>query len=685
MLRLLFLAVLPWAVLAQPKPFGTVLYGASYYHEYMPYERLDKDVELMQKAGVTVIRLGESTWSSWEPTDGHFEFAWMDRIIDRLHQAGIKVILGTTTYSIPPWLYKAHPEILVTRLDGQKATYGIRQNMDISHPVFRKYAERVIRQVISHYAKHPAIIGYQIDNETSSYGTAGANVQKDFVAYLREKFGTPEVMNKAWGFVYWGQLVNIWDEMPPADGMINPGYKLEWARFQRKLVTDYLAWQAKIVSEYKRTDQFITQNFVGGVRTDVDQPAIAKFLDVAAVNPYHIPQDQESGWFLALSGDLCRSLKQQNYLITETNAQTIGWDSKGQFPPYDGQLRLNAYSHLSNGANMVAYWHWHSLHYGQETYWKGVLSYDLEPNRIYGEMSRVGSEWKSLGSQLVNFKPRSQVAILYSVDSYNGIKCMPFDDKVDYMTVLQQMHRALYNLNIGTDFVFPDIGNFADYEVIVVPPLYVASDELLQKLSTYVKNGGHVVMAFKSGFTNQFDTVRWTPMPGPLREAAGFTYQEFSTLDKPLSLKGDPYQVGDNNKVSIWAEFLVPDTAQALATYDHPFFGRWPAVTRNRFGKGTLTYEGTYLSEALQEKILAEVATLAGIERERQLPTAVHARSGVSNAGHPMHYYLNYSASPQSITYAHGAGKDLTTGKEYAQANTVTIPAWDLAIIEESK
>lgn len=685
MLRFVILTCFPFLLLAQPKPLDTVLYGASYYHEYMPYERLETDVALMQKAGVTVVRLGESTWSSWEPRDGQFEFAWMDRVIDRLHQAGIKVILGTTTYSIPPWLYKEHPEVLVTRVNGQRATYGIRQNMDISHPTFRKYAERVIRQVVSHYAKHPAIIGFQIDNETSSYGTAGANVQQAFIEHLKEKFGTTEAMNKAWGFVYWGQLVNSWDEMPPSDGMINPGYKLEWARFQRKLVTDYLAWQAKIVSEYKRPDQFITQNFVGGVRTDVDQPAISKFLDVAAVNPYHLPQDEESGWFLALSGDLCRSLKQQNYLITETNAQTIGWDSKDQFPPYDGQLRLNAYSHLSNGANMVAYWHWHSLHYGQETYWKGVLSHDLEPNRIYNEASRVGNEWKRIGPQLANFKPKSQAAILYSVDSYNGIQFMPFDDKVDYMTVLHQMHKALYNLNVGTDFVFPDSTNFADYKVIVVPPLYVASDDLLSKLSNYVKGGGHVVMAFKSGFTNENDTVHWSRAPGPLREAAGFSYQEFSNLKKPVALKGDPFAAGSDNKVSVWAEFLMPDTAKPLAYYDHPFFGKWPAITRNAYGKGTLTYEGTYLSDGLQEKVLAEVAGLAAIDREPKLPSAVHVRSGLSNAGRPMHYYLNYSASPQSFTYAGGAGKELITGKPYAQATTVTIPAWDLAIIEESK
>ncbi len=173
--------------------------------------------------------------------------------------------------------------------------------------------------------------------------------------------------------------------------------------------------------------------------------------------------------------------------------------------------------------------------------------------------------------------------------------------------------------------------------------------------------------------------------PGPLREAAGFHYQEFSNLKKPLALKGDPFAAGSDNKVSVWAEFLMPDTAKPLAYYDHPFFGKWPAITRNAYGKGTLTYEGTYLSDGLQEKVLAEVAGLAAIDREPKLPSAVHVRSGLSNAGRPMHYYLNYSASPQSFTYAGGAGKELITGKPYAQATTVTIPAWDLAIIEESK
>jgi beta-galactosidase len=681
-MRYFYLLILPALACAAAPKFDTVLYGASYYHEYMPYERLDKDIELMQKAGVTVVRLGESTWSSWEPEDGHFEFAWMDRTIDALHKAGIKVILGTPTYSIPPWLYHKHPEILMIRPGGQKATYGIRQNMDLTSPVFLYYAERIIRQVVAHFKDHPAIIGYQVDNETSAEGTSGPGVQADFVEYLKQRFGTTAAMNKAWGFVYWGQLVNDWSEMPPSDGMINPGYKLEWQRFQQKVTTNYLAWQARIVNEYKRPDQFITHNFVGGVRTDVDQLEIAKSLDIAAVNPYHEVQDNLDGWFVALCGDFNRSLKRGNYLITETNAQTIGWDSKGQFPPYDGQLRLSAYSHLASGANMVAYWHWSSLHYGQETYWKGVLGHDLEPNRVYIEMSRVGAEWKKLGPKLANFQRRNDVAILYSIDSYHGLKFMPFDDKVDYMTVLHQMHKALFRMNVGTDFVFPDSTNLADYKMIVVPPLYVASDAVLKKLVDYVGNGGHLVMCFKSGFTNEFDTVRWSRMPGPLREAAGFSYQEFSTLTQALALKGDPYHTGDANKVSVWAEFLMPETAKPLAYYDHPFFGRYPAMTRNAFGKGTFTYEGTYLSDQLQEAVLRDVLKLAGIEVPL-LPKAVHVSNGTSAAGSRMHYFLNYSGQPQTFPYAYANGPDLLTGKQCANGASVTLQPWDLAIIEE--
>ncbi len=669
-------------LLAQPGQMPTVLYGASYYHEYMPEERLARDVALMKEAGLTVVRVGESTWSSWEPRDGQFEFAWMDRVLDAMQGAGINVILGTPTYSIPPWLYRKHPEILVTRLDGGKATYGIRQNMDISHPAYRYYCERVMRKILAHYKNHPAVIGYQVDNETSPYGAAGAEVQRNFVDYLKEKFGTTERLNQIWGFVYWGQLVNGWEELPPRDGILNPGYKLEWERFQQKRVTDFLGWQAAIVNEYKRPGQFVTHDFSGGAHTDFDQWAVAKHLDVVATNPYYPVQERLDGQSATFTDDVARSLKGGNFLVTETNAQTTGWDAKSQFPPYDGQLRLSVYSHIADGANMVGYWHWHSLHYGQETYWKGILSHDLEPNRIYGEFTRVARELKQHGPRLANFQRRNEVAILFSIDSHHGIEFMPFSDRVNYKWILQQFHRTLYGLNVGVDFVTPD-SEYSRYKVVVVPPLYVASDEQLKRLAEYARGGGHVVLTFKSGFTNEYDTVRAAMAPGPLREMAGFHYQEFSTLLKPLALKGDPFRAGAANEVSAWAEMVVLDGAQALAYYDHPFFGKYAALTRNRFGKGVVTFEGTVLSDGLQRAVLLEVLAQAGLKGpDQELPAEVKVKHGTAG-GRRMHYYLNYSAGRQAWKYPYGGGVEVLSGKAVAQGQEMTLEPWDVVIVEE--
>ncbi len=674
----------PAGAFSQTPKMDTILYGASYYHEYMPYERLEKDVRLMQEAGLNVVRLGESTWTSWEPREGEFDLAWMDRILDRMQQAGIKTILGTPTYSIPPWLYRKYPEILTTLLGGERSHYGPRQNMDITHPAYLFYSERIIRKVVGHFRNHPAVIGYQIDNETSAYGTAGRNVQAGFVDYLKKKFQSATQFNRLWGLAYWGQLINDWDEFPPRDGILNPGYKLEWERYQQKIVTDFLAWQASIVNEYKRPDQFITHNFVGGVRTDIDEFEIARHLDVAGVNPYHPVQDDLDGEGIALSGDLCRSLKNANYLITETNAQTTGWDSKAQFPPYDGQLRLNVYSHIASGANMVAYWHWHSLHYGQETYWKGVLSHDLEPNRAYLEVSRVAHELRQVGPKLVNLNKKNRVALLYSVDSYQGIQFMPFHDTVDYMSLLHQLYRTLYRLNVGVDFVFPQSVNFSDYQVIVVPPLYIGSDALLERLSSYVENGGNLVLLLKSGFCNEYSTVRWTKAPGPLRKAAGFSYQEFTSLKQGIPLKGDPFQIGEQNRVSVWAELIVLENAKGLAYYDHPFLGKFPAITRNQYGKGTVTYEGTVLSDALQSQVLADVMKTAGVTAsDQELPPAVKVRTGLNAAGKNIRYYFNYSSQAQAFKYPHGAGTELLTQRKIERSETVTLAPWDLAIIEE--
>lgn len=677
-----------------PPPFPTVLYGAAYYHEYMPYERLDKDIQMMKAAGFNVVRLGESTWSLWEPEDGRFEYAWMDRVVDAMGKAGIKVIMGTPTYSIPAWMAKQHPEILARKFNGVQNTYGMRQNMNTDAPAYRFYAERLIRKIAARYKDNPNVIGWQVDNETASYGAANDDVFVRFQHYLEKKFGTPEKLSQAWFLNYWGQDLHSWVDLPRPDGAQSTGYKLEWSRWSQMRVTDFLHWQAALVRECASPRQFVTHDFAGSMHGDVSEEAVARRLDIPAVNIYHWgTQDQYNGAGQTLDADFTRSLKRGNFLVTETNAQTTDWSSSFQYPPYDGQFRQDVYTHLSNGANMVEYWHWASIHANQETYWKGVLSHDLEPNRAYAEMSHTGNELKKIGARLVNLKLKNEVAILWSRDSLNAVNDMPFakesqwgngGSKADYGSLVRQMHRALYDLNVGTDFVFPESGDFSAYKVLIVPALYIADDALLQRIRDYIRNGGRVVMTFKSGFANENAAVRWSMAPGPLREALGFHYQEFSNLAQPLKLKDDPYQAGADNQVRHWAEFLQLDTAKGLAYYDHPFFGRWPAVTSNDYGSGKVVYQGTYLSDKLQKSVLQSVLRERGlIGPDQQLPPQVHTRSGVNAQGRTVRYYFNYSGAAVSFSYPHQPGTDLLTARQVRAGQELSLPPWEVAIIEE--
>jgi len=191
-------------------------------------------------------------------------------------------------------------------------------------------------------------------------------------------------------------------------------------------------------------------------------------------------------------------------------------------------------------------------------------------------------------------------------------------------------------------------------------------------------------MTFKSGFANENSAVRWVRAPGPLREAAGFSYQEFSNLEKPLALKDDPFHAGEANQVKYWAEFLQPEHAKPIAYYDHPFFGRWPAITKNEFGKGTLTYEGTFLSDTLQKDVVLVVLKDAGLTGADQgLPQSIHVKHGTNRLNKQIHYYLNYASTAATFVYSYGTATDLTTGLAVDSGKSITLQPWDLAILEE--
>jgi beta-galactosidase len=683
----LAVALLQGAALAAKLP-DTILFGVAYYDEYTPVDRLDVDVRLMKEAGISVVRIAESTWGTLERSEGEFDFTHIDRMLAAFHKAGIKVIVGTPTYAVPTWLARKHPNVLVITAKG-RADYGPRQNMDITDPDFRRAAERVIVTLIDHVKDHPAVIGYQVDNETKAYFTSGPNVQAAFVAAMRRRFPDLELLNKAFGLDYWSNRINSWEDFPSVTGSINASLSNAFAEFQRGLVTEYLTWQAGLVRSRARPDQFITQNFdLGwkdhsyGIQPEVDHWESAKPLDVAGVDIYHPSQDKLTGAEIAFGGDLTRSLRNgQNYLLMETQAQGFP-----HWTPYPGQLRLQAFSHLASGANMVAYWHWATTANAVETYWRGLLSQDYQPNDVYAEARTIGADLQRLGPKLVNLRKRNDVALYVSNTAqagFDAFKVHAEGKSFSYNEAMRPYYDALYRMNIGVDIVSPSsTADLSDYKLIVVPSLYAASDTEIAKLNDYAKSGGRVLYTFRSGFSDENTKVRYATQPGAIAEAAGIRYHQFTNPEN-VTLDGDPFRVGaQDNRVRWWMEFIKPTTAQVLARYKHLSWPDYAAVTRNSHGKGEVSYVGFMPTDAVIDKIMEEQVKRAGLAIPR-LRYPLVMRGGTLQNGHQVRYLLNYSAKPLAVTYAFAAGTELLSGKTVKKGQQLALQPWGVAIVEE--
>ena len=663
-----------------------LLYGVAYYDEYMPTDRLEKDISMMKKAGINYVRIAESTWATCEPRDGEFDFSHVLRVMDAMEEAGIAVVIGTPTYAIPPWMVKKYPDVLAVTKKGP-GIYGSRQIMDITHPGYRFHAERVIRKLMEVTAHRKCVIGFQLDNETKPYGTAGENVQKLFVEYLKEKFhGDLEEMNRAFGLDYWSNRISAWEDFPDVRGTINGSLGGEFEAFQRSLVTEFLSWQAQIVREYARPDQFLTHNFdlewrghSFGVQPEVDHREAAKCLTLAGVDIYHPAQDHLTGAEIALGGDLARSLKNSNYLVLETQAQGFPC-----WTPYPGQLRLQAFSHIASGAAGVGYWHWHSLHNSFETYWKGLLSQDFEENAPYLESCIVGKEFARLSSHLTGLRKKNDVAILVSNRSLTALNWFGIratsgnNDNVFYNDVLRWIYDTLYKMNVECDILWPDADNLEQYKMIITPALYAASDDLLRKLERYAANGGCLISTFKTGFANEYTKVSHDRQPHLLHKVFGVHYSQF-TFPEKVTLSG----IGEGAEVNTFMELLIPEDCEILARYDHPAWKDYAAITRSRYGNGTGYYLGCMTDPDILEQVLRLALEDSGIPiPEVSFPIII--REGITPNGKQVRFFLNFSPDPQEVSYRYPQGTDLLTALPLFPGDTLTLKPWDLSIIEEN-
>ncbi|MFA9377039.1 MAG: beta-galactosidase [Lachnotalea sp.] len=663
---------------------NNLFYGAAYYAEYMPYDRIETDMQLLKKAGMNVIRIAESTWSTWEPQDNIFDFSYLHYMLNAALKYDIKIIIGTPTYAIPAWLAKKYPDILVTTHQGQ-SLYGHRQNMDLTHPEYLKHAERMIRRLLKECANHKQIIGFQLDNETKSYDTCSIIVQSQFVDYLKETFQTTEILNQTFGLTYWSNRINNWEDFTDIRGTINASLAAEFEKFQRSLVVRFLSWQSDIVKEYKRTDQFITQNFdfewrnySFGLQPEVNQPDVAKALTVAGVDIYHPSAGELTGAEIAMGGTIGRSIKKDNYLVLETQAQgNPGW------LPYPGQLRLQAYSHLANGANAVLYWHWHSIHHSYESYWKGVLSHDLSENNTYLEACRIGAEWKEHDSLLKNLKKNCQVALMLSNEALTGIKYFSISENLKYNDVVRWIFDALYRINIECDIIYPNELHLEQYSLIVLPALYSMSEETSQRLDTYIHNGGHLLATFKSGFADEYLGIYHDAQPHKLTNCFGITYNQFTLPTEKTKLASKHFEISNDCTISEWMELVqkTDDTTEILANYDHTCWSQYAAITHHTYGAGSAAYIGCYFSSRTLEQILEILCKKMNITTSSyHFPLII--KEGINDNGNTIRYLFNYSNKPVSYLFTENDAYHILKSKKISHSETINLDPWDVVILQ---
>ncbi|MHC5257669.1 beta-galactosidase [Streptomyces sp. UC4497] len=679
-----------------------VLFGAAYYYEYQPSERLKDDLVLMAEAHFNVIRVGESVWSTWEPESGRFELDWLQPVLDGAHERGMSVILGTPTYAIPPWLARQYPEIAGERATGKRIPWGSRQEVDYTHPAFRFHAERVIRKVVARYADHPSVIGFQVDNEPGLELFHNHGVFQRFVDHLRHTYGDVGTLNREWGLTYWSHRLSTWADLWTPDGNTQPQYDLAWRRFQAALTTEFIEWQADIIREYASPNQFVT-TCIAYDRPAVEDDALTHNLDATAGNPYYPMQDSlalpnphparqtaaanEGTWALYRIADRMYASRQEPFLVTETNAQSIGgsWRNK---PAYDGQWRQAAWALISRGASMIEYWHWHTLHFGAETYVGGILPHSGRPGRIYRELAALGAELEEVGDLVAALTPDADVAFLYSLPSKWALEGQPplakpdgSADERSHATIFDAFYRGAFDAGLQARLVHPDQLDAVDLPpLLVAPAFYAADDATLDRLLTYAESGGHLVIGPRTGYADHEARARTDIQPARLSGPAGVSYDEFTNLDTPVSVQGNselPLSTGA--MAQYWADALVPAGADVLATYDDPHLGRWPAVTTRAYGVGRITCVGTVPDPAFGQALFNWAAPAGAWGR---LHPSVTATSATARDGRRVRFLHNWSWNPVSVQLP-TATEDVLASLTYEADESVELGPWDVKVLTE--
>ncbi len=605
-------------------------FGVDYYPEHWPEERWAEDARLMAEADINAVRLAEFAWSFLEPQPGHFDFGWLDRAMAILHGRGIQVILGTPTASAPPWVMAMMPDAYKVNERGQRLTYGNRCEFCPTHAGYRERGRMITLAMANHYVDHPAVIGWQIDNELNGRCYC-SNCQVGFQNWLRCRYDTLEKLNSAWGTAFWSHVYTEWSQIPvpmETGGVPNPGLDLDFRRFMSDTFACFQQEQVDILREVCPT-HFITHNFMGFGFDQINYFDLAKPLDFVSWDNYprtgwHLARKADHA-YLALGHDTTRGLKGKPFWVMEEQSGSGGWQTVGM-TPRPGEMRLWTYQAIAHGADAIVYFRWRSARFGTEQYWHGVLYHHGQPGRRYDELKTIGSEIKRAGEKFLGAENRSQVAMILSYDTRWAFQGQPNHNDFNYSAHLASYYKALHRRNIGVDVVPPN-ADLSRYRLVIAPAVYVLSEETANNLRAFVQNRGMLIATARTGVKDEANAVVNRYLPGLLADVCGVEVDEYDVqpadLTVPLELNL-PNRITQTAQARLWFDVLRPTTSQSVATYQGEYFSGSPAITLNHFGQGQSIYIGTLGDDALHETLVdwalesmdihAVLATPSGVE-----------------------------------------------------------------------
>jgi len=653
--------------------------GVCYYPEQWPEWLWRDDLRRMKQYGISTIRIAEFAWSKVEPKEGEFTYGFFDSFLDIAQEEGMKVIFGTPTATPPAWLTEKYPEVLNCRKDGVRFRHGMRRHYNYNSEVYRKLSARIVEKIGEHYAKRPCIVGWQIDNEINCevdefYSESDTLKFRDF---LKEKYGTLDALNEAWGTVFWNQTYTEWSEIyvprVTVQDSTNPHQTLDYIRFISESAVSFCRMQSEILRKYKKPGDFITTNGMFG-KLD-NHRMMDECLDVYTYDSYPnfaygLDEDPRC------SDDLndrkwSRNLMEvrsicPHFGIMEQQSGANGWNTRMAGPaPKPGQMMLWAMQSIAQGADYISFFRWRTAVMGTEIYWHGILDYDNRDNRKLAEVGKIRDRMKAI-AEVAGAGHKAVFALIQDYDN-KWDACMDVwhgrlsgKSEKEIFIASQITHTPMDTVYL-TDTT--ETEELRKYPVLFYPHPLILTKKRVKILEEYVNKGGLLVIGARAGQKDETGKCVMAPMPGLLSGLTKTTVEEFTFVgpaDDAVGMDLDGREV----EAGIFNDVLAAqnDDVKILAKYTSNYYEGLPALTETKAGKGKVLHFGGTFTRENTKAFLEYAGILDPFADIMQLPEECEVVLREKN-GRQYYFVLNYDSRPREILLKK-AVTDMDNGEE---------------------